>query len=104
MYILHIVLREADRISRFGLQLFGYSFHSVWYSDAHITSWGWVNDFALVTPYTEIWVNTGSGNGLLPDGTKPLPGPMLTTGYWHPPKCNFTENAQDMLAKIYIET
>ena len=27
---------------------------------------------------TKIWVNTGSGNGLLPDGTKPLPEPMLT--------------------------
>ena len=26
----------------------------------------------------EILVNTGSGNGLLPDGTKPLPEPMLT--------------------------
>ena len=26
---------------------------------------------------TEIWVNIGSGNGLLPDGTKPLPEPML---------------------------
>ena len=25
----------------------------------------------------EILVNTGSGNGLLPDGTKPLPEPML---------------------------
>ena len=25
----------------------------------------------------EIWVNIGSGNGLLPDGTKPLPEPML---------------------------
>ena len=24
------------------------------------------------------WVNLGSGNGLLPDGTKPLPEPMLT--------------------------
>ena len=30
---------------------------------------------------TEIWVNIGSGNGLLPDGTKPLPEPMLT---YHP--------------------
>ena len=29
---------------------------------------------------TEIWVNIGSGNGLLPDGTKPLPEPMLTGG------------------------
>ena len=27
---------------------------------------------------TYIWVNIGSGNGLLPDGTKPLPEPMLT--------------------------
>ena len=26
----------------------------------------------------EIWVNIGSGNGLLPDDTKPLPEPMLT--------------------------
>ena len=24
------------------------------------------------------WDNIGSGNGLLPDGTKPLPEPMLT--------------------------
>ena len=35
-----------------------------------LTHWG------LVMP--EIWVNIGSGNGLLPDGTKPLPEPMLT--------------------------
>ena len=28
---------------------------------------------------TEIWVNIGSGNGLLPDGTKPLPEPMLNS-------------------------
>ena len=27
---------------------------------------------------TEIWVNIDSGNSLLPDGTKPLPEPMLT--------------------------
>ena len=27
---------------------------------------------------TEIWVNNGPGNGLLPDGTKPSPEPMLT--------------------------
>ena len=26
----------------------------------------------------EILVNTGSGNGSVPDGTKPLPEPMLT--------------------------
>ena len=33
----------------------------------------------LVRPYGDIeLVNNGSGNGLLPDGTKPLPKPMLT--------------------------
>ena len=26
----------------------------------------------------DIWVNIGSSNGLLPDGTKPLSEPMLT--------------------------
>ena len=31
---------------------------------------------------TEIWVNIGLGNGLLPDGTKPLPEPMLTDQQW----------------------
>ena len=30
---------------------------------------------------TQIWINIGSGNGLLPDGTKPLPEPMLTS-HW----------------------
>ena len=29
-------------------------------------------------------VNTGSGNGLLPDGTKPLPEPMLTYHHLDP--------------------
>ena len=32
----------------------------------------------------EIWVNIGSGNGLLPDGTKPLPKPKLTDHQWNP--------------------
>ena len=31
---------------------------------------------------TYIWFNIGSVNGLLPDGTKPLPKPMLTSHYW----------------------
>ena len=30
----------------------------------------------------QIWVNIGSGSGLLPDGTKPLPEPMLTNDQW----------------------
>ena len=33
---------------------------------------------------TEIWVNISSGNGLLPDGTKSLPEPMLTDHQWSP--------------------
>ena len=41
-----------------------------------------LTDWDLMTPYgdmaTRIWVNIGSGNGKLPDGTKPLPEPMLT--------------------------
>ena len=31
---------------------------------------------------TKIWINIGSGNGLLPDDTKPLPEPMLTNHQW----------------------
>ena len=31
----------------------------------------------LMMVATEMVVNTGSGNGLVPDGTKPLPEPML---------------------------
>ena len=27
---------------------------------------------------TQIWINIGSGNDLLPNGIKPLPEPMLT--------------------------
>ena len=31
---------------------------------------------------TQIWVDIGSGHGFLPDSTKPLPGPMLTSQLW----------------------
>ena len=62
----------------------------------------------------KIWVNIGSGNGLLPDGTKPLPERMLTyhqqglvntmglyklTGHWEIwmklNKSNFSANFTD---------
>ena len=33
---------------------------------------------------TLIQVTIGSGNGLLPDGTKPLTEPMLTYKLWDP--------------------
>ena len=46
---------------------------------------------------TEIWVNIGSGNGLLPDGTKPLPEPMLTYHQQDSVEItNFTASAQDI--------
>ena len=40
----------------------------------------------LVIPYmvTKICVNIGSGNGLLPDSTKPFPEPMLADHQWSP--------------------
>ena len=44
--------------------------HAVKYMLAHY--------ILIILFFFEILVNTGSGNGLLPDGTKPLPEPMLT--------------------------
>ena len=41
--------------------------------------------YGPVTPVTIVIVlNFGSGNGLLPDGTKPLPEPMLIYHTWDP--------------------
>ena len=46
----------------------------------------WLTHSGLVTPYmaSEILINTGSGNDLFPDGTKPLPESMLTYYQWGP--------------------
>ena len=49
---------------------------------------------------TWIWINTGSGNGLLPEGIKPSPDPMLTyhqqspvtAAHWHSSEGNFTRD------------
>ena len=41
---------------------------------------------------TDIWVNIGSGNRLLPDGTKPLPEPMyiiISKVLWYSSEGNF---------------
>ena len=40
---------------------------------------------------TQVWINIGSGNGLLPDGTKPLLEPMLTISkvQWHSSEGSF---------------
>ena len=60
-----------------GVSMFDREFH--WKTVSSIFCWS----FNSLGPsdaiwWQEIWVNTGSGNGLLPDGTKPLPEPMLT--------------------------
>ena len=67
----------------FGLLLFkglGYSVvkksHDLW-SD-------WNDQVNRDAIWRQIWVNISSGNGLLPDGTKPLPEPMLTEHQWSP--------------------
>ena len=79
-------------LSRTGLEL-SHGQASDWHTDGQTdagndntwwTNWPWV-----ITPinsfwssdtiwWQEIWVIIGSGNGLLPDSTKPLPEPMLT--------------------------
>ena len=48
--------------------------------------WFMLTDWGPVTQYgaTEILVNIGSGNGLLPDGIKPLPEPVLTYHQYGP--------------------
>ena len=56
---------------------------------------------------TEIWVNIGLGNGLLPDGTKPLPEPMLTDHQWSPVKFILGQFSQEMpqpsITKIHLK-
>ena len=60
----------------------------MWY---HTDSYIW--EYMLLTDVKEkvcvgirdvtfIWVNIGSGKGLLPDGTKPSPGPVLINCRW----------------------
>ena len=51
------------------------SVNSLWPSEAMATQ-DWFN------MATQNWVNIGSGNGLEPDGTKPIPEPMLTYHQW----------------------
>ena len=45
---------------------------------------------------TEIWVNLDSGNGLLPDDTKPLPEPMLTDHQWNSSDIHIRAISQEM--------
>ena len=54
---------------------------------------------------SDILVNTGSRKALLPDGTKPLPGPMLTDHGWRFVAFNWpvTESAQILIDEIDFE-
>ena len=38
----------------------------------------YIKYYGLATSKAYIWINMGSGNGMLPDGTKPFLEPMLT--------------------------
>ena len=51
---------------------------------------------------TQNWANTGSGNGLLPDSTKPLPKPILTYHQWGPMTitCRKFHESQPSVTKI----
>ena len=55
----------------------------VWLLVAINSWWCWLTHCGQATPYEDpcmgIWVNIGCSNGLLPDGTKPLLGPILTS-------------------------
>ena len=54
---------------------------------SHLPGTNELTHCGLVAPYADIDMGQpGSGNGLLPDGTKPLPEPMLTYHKWGPVK------------------
>ena len=67
----------------------------------HIINDGHIADYML----TEIWINIGSGNGLMPASTKPLPKAMLTSMrlwsiyLW----CKFTGSALDIRVNVFFE-
>ena len=99
-FFLHSIMghgEEVGCIPRFCEELFGrvescigdkVSLNSLWPSDAI---------------WREIWVNIGSGNGLLPNGTKPLPEPMLTYNQWDSPGRNFMRDVPTILTKTSLK-
>ena len=55
---------------------------------------------------TQNSVNKGSINGLLPDGAKPSPEPILTSPknvLWHSPDINFISRAQGINQQIELK-
>ena len=58
-----------------------------------------------ILPETPIqnWVNIGSDNGLLPDGTKPLPEPMSTYHKWGPVTISWGQFQERPLSQELLE-
>ena len=55
---------------------------------------------------TQNWVNTGSGNGLVPDGTKPFPEQCwlsISEVLWHSPESNFQEMFKMSILDMSLE-
>ena len=84
-----------------------YEFRNFWFKNTATYPRGqWVNRDQLIETLTrhmatQIWGNIGSGNGLLPDGTKPLSEPRLTDHHWSP--MTFTRDASPINAKICLK-
>ena len=66
------------------------------------STWYYIsNNCDLVVPHVDIiWVKIGSGNGLLPDSTKSLPGPIINKAHLH----YLTHWDQDKMAHIFQTT
>ena len=58
----------------------------------------------LVMPYGDIDLNLGSGNGFLPDGTKPLPEQMQTNYQYNPVSFPLRQKQLEMLMKVIATT
>ena len=60
----------------------------------------------LLMSYSDIdWSNIGPGDGLLPDGTMPLPEPMLTQHqqvFWHSPQENLNRSCSRIQPVTWI--
>ena len=58
------------------------SYNSLWPSDVKWRHWSGSTLIRLILVHIDQVVNVGSGNALLPDGTKALPEPTLTFHQW----------------------
>ena len=64
--------------------------------------------YGLMMPYGDMYlVYTGSGNGLLPDSSKPLPEPMLIIRdskiLWHSPESNSQETLENTILEMSLK-